>query len=204
MGRPQTDVRISAEATPSIRQQRHLLTLAHEGAPGWPALLPQRQRVRGLAGILSGLPRAATCRVTAWDGSRLVGLLLAETNRGRSAGLAQRLWHSWHWPARMPDPLRRLLASPAYQRPTAHDGYVLAVAVHPDWQGQHIGLRLVQTLCHRDPALTWLAHTDHAGSQALFQRAGFEGIMRIAVEGLTIHTVRGSGPDITRDCRQMP
>lgn len=199
MANEEADVRISATARPSWNHQRQLLTIAHDGAPGWPTLLQDSHRAHDLANILYRLPETASCRLTAWQGSRLVGLLLAETNRTRGPGFAQLLRHIWRRPSRLPEPLQRLLASSAYHMPPGHDGYVIALVVHPDWRRQAIGLRLVQALYQKHRALLWTAHTDHPGSQALFVRAGFEEITRTEAEGLTIRTLRGPARDMTQD-----
>ncbi|MCK8515587.1 GNAT family N-acetyltransferase [Methylonatrum kenyense] len=188
-----TGICISSSTTPSFREQQELLVIAHTDAPGWPSLLPARQPMRSLSRILSPLPRTADVRLTAWSESRLIGLLLAETDPAPKVGLA-RLWRSlWLPPARLPASLRRLLDSPAYARPPGRQGYVSALAVDPRWRGQRIGMSLVRALREQYPALAWVAHVDHPESHALFTHAGFEQTAQTEVEGLVIRTLQGHG-----------
>ncbi len=163
-----------------------LLVRAHEGAPGWPALLTPSQQQRHLAPLLRAVLMSANHAVAAWQGQQLLGLLLADypsptARRCPSPSLRQLIRCLV-----LPRPLQRLLRDPIYARQADCHGYVLAVCVAPEWQRRGIGRDLIRTLTGAIPAMPWLAHTDHAGSRRLFVSSGFEPCEQSEQQGLII------------------
>jgi ribosomal-protein-alanine N-acetyltransferase len=57
---------------------------------------------------------------------------------------------------------------------TRRDGYVLFLAVDPDWQGEGFGERLVAAVADDHSSVTCHARTSNGGALEFYQHVGFE------------------------------